>query len=248
MIEVITGFHPDGYKEYGHRCIRTFNQYWTKEFALIPYVEKSIKHENERFISDIPALNEFLARHEFNREVQGKVPVRGWKDKDIRAKYCYRYDAYKFARIPLILEHAMQQSNCDYLIWLDGDTYTFDTITRKFITKLKPKDKHVAYLGRPRGHSECGFILFNIPQAQPFITRWANMYKTDEFLEYDEWHNSYLFDRIIEENIVASYNMTPNGSGHVWFQSELGNKIDHIKGFTRKRLGYSPERYGRRGT
>ena len=246
MIEVVTGFHPAGYEEYGHRMVRTFNQYWTNEFALVPYIEKNIQHPNQRYITDIPALTDFLKRHEFNRKIQGKEEVKGWKEKDRRAKYCYKFDAYKFARIPLIIEHAMKKSNCDHLIWLDGDTYSFNTITRKFITRLKPKDKHVAYLGRPGGHSECGFILFNIPQAQPLITEWANMYKHDKFLEYGEWHNSYLFDRIIETGIVASHNMTPNGSGHVWFQSEIGKKMDHIKGFARKRLGYSPERYGRR--
>jgi len=244
MIDVITGFHPAGFTQYGQRCLDTFEQYWCKHsFRIIPYTEERIGHKNERDIAEIAPLMNFLDRHETDEAVHGRRPKPCWKLNEVHKGYSYRTDAYKFCRIPFIIQDALTKTDAEYLIWLDGDTVTFNPVNREKILNLLPPGRAVAYLGRGEKHTECGFLLFNTSLARSIIKQWARWYADDTFKALDEWHNSYIFDVVIEDKPELRHDMTPGGHGHVWFQSELGSFIDHLKGVKRKELGYSPERY-----
>ena len=246
MIEVITGFSPDGYSQYGKRFMRTFKQYWRSgDFVLYPYVEESIGWASERDLQDIIDLSLFFYEYDNDRSVKGLVPNDTWKLKERDNGYSYRFDAFKFCRIPYIIEHAIMHSKHDYLIWIDGDTYAFDTVTKQFFMDLIG-DNDCVYLGRAGTHSECGFLMFRTNKMFRFVSEWVNYYRTGSFKQCREWHNSYLFDLCKEtfKKRLRFKNLTPQGKGHVWFQSPIGKKLDHIKGNRRKELGYSPERHG----
>ena len=110
-----------------------------------------------------------------------------------------------------------------------------------------PEDCFTSYLGRPKkGFSETGIYIFNIahPYAEEFFTRWQRMYDEDEFFKLKGYTDSYTFDgvRIEMENEGKIKNNDLNDgryaghrkAKHPFINSELGEYMDHLKGYTRK--------------
>lgn len=128
------------------------------------------------------------------------------------------------------------------MIWLDGDVMTFAPLTEDLVDRVMPDGVAVSYLGRVNKHSEIGFQGYRLPEALPFIETFADWYATDAFLSLREWHSAYCFDETVKRFPDLCRSLTPTGKGHVWFQSPLGEAMDHLKGNRRKTLGRSPER------
>lgn len=245
-VDVITGFHPEGYEQYGRNCVESFVKYWPDNYHLICYMEKfesvSICIE-QRLQSNIKGLDAFLEFTDRYDIYKGLSPVAGWKSSEVSNGYSYRFDAHKFCKMAFILYDGFIKSKADYVIWLDGDTVTFDDVPLDLCAELLPKGKAVAYLGRKNKHSECGFLLFDRKRALPIVERYRNYFYEHTVFDLKEWHSSFCFDAaLLDEDPELLHNMTPEGKGHVWFQSPLGKFMDHLKG-DRKLVGYSKERF-----
>jgi hypothetical protein len=74
----------------------------------------------------------------------------------------------------------------------------------------------------------------------------AEVWERDEVFALPEWHSAFVFDHCRSKFSLRERNLTPNGTGHVWFQSPLAKYLDHLKG-NRKTMQRSPESAGRRG-
>jgi len=236
MTTVVSGFNPQGYRTYGHQFLKTFDQFWPKDFKLVVYVEEKVPwagRAEQRLLSSIPGVEEFIAKH------QGD-PVKCGKQG---TEYNFRFDAVKFCRQCFIPHHAaLSLPDDEVLVWMDADVVTFNKVPDNLV-QIMLADHEICYLGRPPKHSELGFWavrLGHYPRA--FLKRFADTYREDSVFELKEWHSAFVFDhcRSLYPG-MRQRNVTPNGRGHVWFQSPLGAFSDHLKG-KRKLAGRSPER------
>lgn len=259
-ITIVTGFDKPGFELYGRKFLDTFNIFWPEEVDLAVYVNQ----ENgsiplpvlqgplagrRAIINILPrAAFDFRRRHKDNLAAHGKAPRYDgiWKPRELEAGYCFRFDAIKFSMMAMQTSDAAQfylDQPDDIMIWLDADTVTFSNITVDFLLR-QLGDADTCYLGRGTKHSECGFVMFRGPRGQRLAHDWGNYYDNDSVFGLQEWHSSYVYDiarKVLEaKRQITSKDMTPEGTGHVWFQSELGTVMDHLKG-KRKEKGSSTE-------
>lgn len=251
-IVVCSGFSPAGYEKYGKEFLRTFDKYWPKEVELLVYCEETVEVPRDGFmkLSDCRGVDEFIRRYQDEPEACGKKQTSrtvNWKPKDSLKGYSYKYDAVKFSRQCFIPEQAMLEAQLlddDILVWLDADVMTFNKMPDRFIqTTVGQFD--LCYLGRQNMHPEIGFWAVKIGQyTRKFLRTFANIYRSGDVFNFDEWHSAFIWDKC-REGLAANLkikNLTPKGSGHVWFQSPLAEFTDHLKGDFRKTRGKSLER------
>lgn len=239
-VTVVTSFSPSGYQIYGKKFLDTFERHWPWTVDLVAYVEDEQTHPRAeaRSLWATEGCAEFLTRHDGDQSAHGNVCKPCWSKNDIRKGRSYRTDAMKFCRKPFAIRDAARRIDDGILVWIDADVVTTAAIPPNFVERLLDH-KECAYLGRTRTHSECGFLAFDLPKALPLIEDWTGAYQSDEVFEMKEQHDSYVFDVCRERGKVRSTNITPNGRGHVWFQSPLGQYMDHLKGEERKEVGSS---------
>lgn len=247
MNVIVTGMGPAGYKEYGHRFLDTFDTFWPKHFPLICYIEELFptKRAELRSVWSCDGASEFVKRHKDNPVHGGRAPNPRWPQKDIGKPYSFRFDAVKFFRQIMIPNHAAGLlPDGTILTWLDADVVTYRAIPHDLLENLIG-DSDLSYLGRKRTHSEIGYWSVKLnPKTRAFLKDMADVYRTDAVFKLKEWHSAYVFDQCrhrFEAEGGKSKNLTPDGFGHVWFQSPLGGFADHLKG-RRKQSERSAER------
>lgn len=248
----VTGFSASGFQMYGERMVRSFDQFNDAGFELMVYatdVTKNqkiyeslwLKHILTYHQEDIVGLNEFLDMYKGSSTVAGKGAFDKWNDKERRAKYSYRFDAYKFCRMVFTMWEAAHTIHNGYMIWLDGDNVVKQQIPEDIAERSLPDDCDYAYLGREPKHTETGFLVFRLPEALPILDAWVAYYKDGMFMDQKEWHSAFLFDRAREQfPDIKGNNFTPGGRGHVIHKCWVGKVFDHLKG-ARKISGKSPE-------
>lgn len=248
---VVTGFHPAGYHQYGANFLRSFERYWPKDVRLVVYAEEEVPlpRGELREVSCCAGLSEFLAQWSGNAETCGRQPNDRWREKDRKRGYNYRYDAVKFCKQLFYPEDAARDlPNGDVLAWFDADVLTLRNIPDNFVEGMLDHNRLV-YLGRGDKYSEIGFWAVRLdPVTRDFLYGLAETYRSGAFQLLKEWHSAYVFDevrRLKFKGAEARSIAAPGSSGHVWFNSPLGDYTDHLKG-DRKNLGYSPERKGAR--
>lgn len=247
---IVTGFSGKGYKEYGQRFLDTFEKHnpglplhlYTED---VPPINKLNVMQFQQ--KGIPGLKDFLHAWKGNKAVHGKQDTGWWSPKEQKAKYSYRFDAYKFCKMVFTMwgaaTHILKKSNNEdqFMIWLDGDTVVRQGFPKNVATQALNTLCDYAYLGREPKHTETGFLVFRLPDAMPILTAWVDYYRTGSFVDQKEWHSAFLFDRAREQfPTIKGYNLTPGGRGHVIHSCWVGTIFDHTKG-NRKRKGRSPE-------
>ena len=251
-LSVITTFPPNRWDTYAKRMIDSHVEYWPDDVVLYAYHEgekPNYNHPKVKFINTEevnPELLKFKQRHKddpvANGELQEipngvrrseKLQTVGGKDAK---KGSYLWDAVRFAHKTFAVDHALKNTDTDYVLWLDADTYTFRKITTEFVTGLLPENKFVNYLGRGDKYPECGWVCYNRnhPKRKEFMEHWTNMYITDTIFEELEWHDSYVFWQCVKR--IAPNEGVDIGKGagarghHVFVNSVLGAYVDHLKG------------------
>lgn len=244
MLTVCTGWSPTGWTEYAWRFLESFNRHWPKArfyaYTEVPYY---LPRGENKLIWDIPGCREFIERHQNSPKARGRAIKPDWKQSAIAQGYNWRFDAWKWCRQGFIpLAAAEQAGERGLLLWLDADVVTFEDIPEGFIESLLPEGKDVAYLGRSKKyHSEIGFQLYRLPEAMPMLRRFRDYYASDEVFNLGEWHSAHVFDKARIETGMKGHDLTPGGTGHVWWQSPLCKYMDHLKG-DRKKGGRSDQR------
>jgi len=254
---VITTFNQAGLDKYGQRMINTWEQFWPTEVDLVVYTENctpTITKTNVRTIDlleNSKHCKRFVKRHKNNPEANGG---QGPHNKNIWSpKKHFKWQGLRFSYKVFSIQHAVQNIDSEWIIWLDADTRTHSPIDITFLDSVCPKNCVTTHLGRgERYHSECGWVGYNKqnPLCIQFVEDFANMYINDTMFDYQEWHDSYLYDvqRKIYRDTKNAYfhNLNPDPdlkglAGHPFVNSELGKYMDHMKG-DRKNLGHSEPR------
>lgn len=241
MITVVTGFSEAGYRLYGKNMVESFLKYW-KGANLIVYTTVEMPPGVER--RNMPGrCAEFLARHGSDPYAGGKMQKPGfsWKAKDERSGYSFLFDALKFCQMAMFTQDAAKRIKEGILVWFDGDTVTQKPVPQSLVEEMM-EGADLIYLGREPYHSETGFVAFRLPQARAVAEGWGAMYDTDQVFNLPEWHSAFVFDHVRKlHSEVRAKDLTPGGRKHVFFQSEIGDYVTHLKGEKPKMLGYVPQ-------
>ncbi len=257
---IVTSFNAAGMTGYGQTMVDSFDLYWPKSVKLMVYAENCmprIPSARVQVIDLIEASADLVAfkqRHAANPIANGLIA----KDTNVPFKdNAFKWDAVRFSHKVFAVIHACTHINSDWVIWLDADTKTFDTVPDHFLTSVCDNRALACYLGRrEKYHSECGWVAYNKKHLEldKFIGAWRDLYVTDQLFDLREYHDSFVFDELRRrwqtQFNTYFHNLTPplpgKGPGHPFIASALGRYMDHMKGSKRKALGHSlPDDYAR---
>ena len=260
---VVTTFNAEGYEKYGQRMLQTFIQNWPSTVQLMVYAEDCMVAEsapNLQVLDLAQASPELVAfKHQWKNvpRANGDIsadPVRRHR-KD--AGKGFKWDAVRFSHKVYSIFHCANNTNADWLIWMDADTVCHSPITVNDLDRLCPGNRDLCYLGRRKKFSECGLYSMKLgtKSIKRFLREFQRMYDDADhgiFL-LDEWHDSFVFDAVrksipglVELNWAAGLeDLRPSklnspGEGHPLINSEWGAYLDHLKG-TRKIKGRSKD-------
>lgn len=190
---VITSVDQNYYDHCGKACIETFSAYWPDDITLYVYnedMEKPKKKKHVEYISwdnltDLPA---FLERTE-NTHVK------------------------KFAKKAFSIIHALENIECDKLIWLDADTVTIREMTRQFLNLISPPDVLSTHFNvkhawpseddpnRVSISCETGFFIVNKrhPMADALTARYKEYYLKDLGYNLRRFYDGEVYGAVIQE-------------------------------------------------
>lgn len=237
---VCTSFSDQGYRQYGRRFLKTYAEHvdlplWVFHDGVFPE-EQGPVYVDTREDAD---LRSFLRRHKNNAAAHGVVEVAPNK-----CAINYRYQAVKFARKVYALTSPLRP-DCDWWIWVDADVVWNADTSDEFWEAVCPEGFTASYLGRMDWHhSECGFVGYNRRyRGFDFLADLRKLYDTDAIFGFDEWHDSFVWDRLrerYEEAGSSFFNISKDIPGmHVWPQTPLGSVSEHHKGPKAKLEAYA---------
>ena len=205
-----------------------------------------------------PKLKEFIDRHKDNPTLNPRIKQNNEESKHFdKDTSIYVYDAVRFSYKVFACIDAYRRTKPDMLWFLDADLLTFEKIPMNWLEHIIPDTSFTSYLGRPKkGFSETGYYAFNTAHkyANEFFERWEQYYTEDLFFNIQKgflnhfpiagYTDSFTFDavRIEMEQAGKIRNEDLNDgrwSGerkarHPFINSELGQYMDHMKGYSRK--------------
>lgn len=158
MTTAVTTFSKDGYELYGHRMIETWIQFWPETFKLIVYVEGFNLVEKDSRITEID-LESACPDLVIFKKNSGLLFEKNKENKRERhriqktIKWCHKVYAMK---------HALDCSD-DYVIFLDGDTYTKTPVPLNFAEILVEDNLFAVHFENLKNglHFETGLVVFN---------------------------------------------------------------------------------------
>ena len=203
-----------------------------------------------------PKLKEFIDRHKNNPKFNPRIKQSKTEQKDFdKNTQIFIYDAVRFSYKVFACIDAWQKTKPDMLWFLDADIITFDKIPMSWLEHIIPDKSFTSYLGRPKkGFSETGYYAFNTAHkyAGEFFERWQTYYDKDRFLELKGYTDSFTFDgarielekegKIKNEDLNDGRIAGGRRSRHPFINSELGQYMDHLKGYDRKTAMTSKKR------
>jgi len=194
-----------------------------------------------------PVLKEFIERNKNNSRLTKWQPQQ----------YKFEYDAIRFSYKVFACIDAYQKTKPDMLWFLDADIITFEKIPMSWLEHIIPDTAFTSYLGRPKkGFSETGYYAFNTNHkyANEFFERWEQYYAEDLFFNIQKgflnhfpiagYTDSFTFDavrlemeqagKIKNEDLNDGRWAKNRKARHPFINSELGQYMDHMKGYERK--------------
>jgi hypothetical protein len=235
-------------------CIESTIKNWPDHAKILLYPDDMSQQINSDrcyhfdLCKEQPRLQDFIDRHKDNSKFNPRIKQTTKEQKDFdKNTQIYIYDCVRFSYKVFACIDAYQKTNPDMLWYLDADLLTFEKIPMSWLEHIIPDTAFTSYLGRPKkGFSETGYYAFNTAHkyAMEFFERWQTYYDKDRFLELKGYTDSFTFDgaRLELETEVKIKNEDLNDgrwsgerkSRHPFINSELGQYMDHMKGYDRK--------------
>ena len=200
-------------------------------------------------------LKEFIERNKDNPRLTKWQPQQ----------YKFEYDAIRFSYKVFACIDAYYKTKPDMLWYLDADIITFEKIPMSWLEHILQNTAFTSYLGRPKkGFSETGYYAFNTTHkyATEFFERWEQYYAEDLFFNIQKgflnhfpiagYTDSFTFDavrlemeqagKIKNEDLNDGRWSGDRKARHPFINSELGQYMDHLKGYDRKAAMTSKKR------
>ena len=200
-----------------------------------------------------PVLKEFIERNKNNPRLTKHLVATLWQPQ----QYIFNYDAIRFSYKVFACIDAYQKTKPDMMWYLDADIITFEKIPMSWLEHIIPDSAFTSYLGRPKkGFSETGYYAFNTAHkyTDEFFKRWEQYYAEDLFFNIQKgflnyfpiagYTDSFTFDavrlemeqagKIKNEDLNDGRWSGTRRARHPFINSELGQYMDHMKGYERK--------------
>lgn len=233
--KIITTFSKDGYELYGKKMVNTWLQYWPSTFELIVYTEefKLLEKDSRLKEIDIDSACPSLIKFKNNS-------LQFIDNKDKKSKR--RIDkAIRWSHKVYAISHALQ-CKCDYLIFLDGDTYSKKQVDVTLPNKIVGNHLFGVHFETIKNslHFETGFICFNMNHPQINILK-NELQKGYDNLEiyslqkpWDGFWFSYLYQKFNLDVInlgsgVFSNPLIKDSLVHEVGKSKFNNSIKYDK-------------------
>ena len=244
------------------KCLESTVKNWPDHAKILAYPDdmsqqlKLPRTEHYDLCKEQPKLKEFIDRHKNNPKFNPRIKQTEKEKKDFdKNTQIYIYDCVRFSYKVFACIDAWQKTKPDMLWFLDADIITFDKIPMSWLEHIIPDKSFTSYLGRPKkGFSETGYYAFNTAHkyAEEFFERWQTYYDKDRFLELKGYTDSFTFDgarielekegKIKNEDLNDGRFAGGRRSRHPFINSELGQYMDHLKGYDRKAAMTSKKR------
>ncbi len=232
MTTVITTFSKDGYDLYGHQMISSWIKYWPKEYTLKIYTEDFSIDEKDPRIVEInlnqvcPELLEF-------KKNSAALTTQSVSRVEKTIKWCHKVYAMK---------HAMYSQD-DYLIFLDGDTYTTNTVPSTIAEQLVTDRLFAVHFEKLKHglHFETGLISFNLRHKQaPWLREiLTSAYDSLDIYDMEKTWDGFWFAHLYKEYKLPVVNLSERCSG-VFCNPLVKNLLVHNVGTGKYRqAGYN---------
>jgi hypothetical protein len=189
----ITSVSQAYYDHCGQACLESFSHLWPDDIPLYVYNEDMAKPKKKKHVEyigwdQLPEFNTFSDRHD-NRNV------------------------VKFAKKAFSVIHAMENIDCDRLIWLDADTVTVRELSHSFLNLISPQDVLSTHFGvkhhwpspadsdRHSFSCETGFFIVNKrhPMFKQFAARYKEYYLKDLGLNLRRFYDGEVYGAVVSE-------------------------------------------------
>lgn len=239
---VVSSFGPGGWDQYAKKFAETFVEFWPEGVNLLLYY-----HDCERPAFENPRVTfKFLGEDKDRAAFLANITNVPEAAGNVNGQYNFRFDAVKFCNKVFAIVNAAEvasDAGADHLLWLDADTFTEEKVVVEELLTKNPCD--IAYLGRTAiNYAETSFIIFNLKseKTSQFIRDFVALYVTGELLNYKEWHDGFLFSRLLELHKLHGLK-TINLSIHchdldAFHKAPIGKFMTHLKG--NKKLAQNP--------
>lgn len=230
MTTVITTFSKDGYDLYGHRMIQSWMEHWPETFKLIVYTEDYNIIEQDGRIVSLDINQSCPNLEEFKRKSLEKI-----KENSENKRWPRRIEkTIKWSHKVYITSHALNNLDTEYLIYLDGDTWTREPIVDSIASDLLGDQLlGVHFEDLDFGlHFETGLIVFNKNHHQMQLLKKVYQSGYDNMQIYDlkkTWDTFWLMHlwKIYDLDIK---DLSENKKSFVFGNPLIHNKIKHNVG------------------
>lgn len=265
---LITTMNKKIYENYGQRFLDEFEEFAGKDISLINVFEGDLPANITNKYLKTKTIHFNCAKHQKFMLYFGKFyQAKGFKIShqlnektnrmDFQIKMDYKFDAVRFSFKVFAINYAINLINdTDFLIWTDADLRCLKKFDASDLLEFMPSHNQLmSYLGRTfqlsqeyKTYSECGFLAFNTKHENfiNFISRMIEVYSSGEIFSMEQWHDSWVWDRVREEfenkNILFK-NLSGKfaNTHHPFVNTNLGKFFDHLKGPKRKLIGRSDQ-------
>lgn len=240
MTTVITTFSKDGYDLYGHRMITSWLEHWPDTFKLIVYTEGYDLVEKDHRLTSLdinqscPDL-EIFKKKSFSKINEQPENKRWLRRIEKTIKWCHKV---------YITSHALKNLQTDYLIYLDGDTWTREAITKTVASDLlgdKLLGVHFEQLAFGL-HFETGLIVFNKNHKQMELLKsvYQSGYDNLQIYELEKTWDTFWLMYLWKTYDLDIKDLAEDKEAFIFGNPLIHNKIKHNVG-TRKytQAGYN---------
>ena len=187
MIQVITSFNQYYYDLIGKDCVSSFLEHWPKELSLTCYVEEFVLPKHDR-IQQIT----FSKLHADYKKYQLEPGLN--------------QSMKKFAKKAYSVMHALHHSTADWIIWLDADVITVQSLPIELIQRVLKPGNLATYMGvkytLDKGGKpgdwlvpETGFFAVNTQHADfaAFRTEYCRRYHERDYADLRRFYDNDVF-------------------------------------------------------
>jgi hypothetical protein len=212
MTTVVTTFSKDGYELYGHRMIETWLQYWPDNFKLHVYTEGYSLIEQDSRITEIDletaCPNIITFKTNSLKMLEENPNEKRFKHKIFKTiKWCHKVYAMK---------HALRSTD-DYIIFLDGDTYTKQKLSKNISNQLVNDNLFAVHFENLANglHFETGLIVFNLkhPQISWLTDILTSAYDSLDIYTMKKTWDGYWFAHLYQKYKLPVYNLSEGRHG-----------------------------------
>jgi hypothetical protein len=242
MFELVSTFGKQHLEIYGRTMIDSFeknlvdinlNLYYDNPEDFINYKKIKLISFNDRCGSQ---FNEFKKISENFVSSKIRHPINSKEYENNKEFYfdAVRFSFKMFALIDFYYNFFDKTKN-RYLVWVDGDTEAYKAIDIDWLKLLIPEDYYLSCLKRTKPFTETGFFILDCKHESTsvFMEQIKKYYYDFELFKLKHFIDCVAFDnarKLVETDLVKSFNLSTTPSGHVWRNSKIIERIDHYKG------------------